>query len=374
MPTILALVCTLAQGADQTREKQEEAKLRALEQDIKALQATLAKRSGERSALAAELMTQELAVAAINLKISGLDAEKAVLDQELAGLDQQRQALEDQRRAQQQRIAREIDAAFRLGRAEPLKLLLNQEHPDQLTRTLKYYRYFVTARSAKIDSYKATIAELAKVEATIAGKQDELADNRLALDAEKAALGQHQQERRKVLAALDRQLGTEQARLAELDTQRKELEAVIARLQEAIQNLAAPASDPFPSLRGKLPWPTTGKVLKGYGSQRAQNLPWKGLLIATAEGSPVTAVHTGRVVFSDYLRGHGLLLIIDHGNNYLSLYAHNQVLLKEIGEWVKSGEKIALAGKSGGLEDSALYFEIRHNGQPQDPKNWLARR
>src|SRR5690554_7231849 len=104
LPTILALVCTLAQGADQTREKQEEAKLRALEQDIKALQATLAKRSGERSALAAELMTQELAVAAINLKISGLDAEKAVLDQELAGLDQQRQALEDQRRAQQQRI------------------------------------------------------------------------------------------------------------------------------------------------------------------------------------------------------------------------------------------------------------------------------
>lgn len=107
---------------------------------------------------------------------------------------------------------------------------------------------------------------------------------------------------------------------------------------------------------------------------RAQNLPWTGWLIAADEGTAVNAVHPGRVVFSDYLRGHGLVLIIDHGDDYLSLYAHNQVLLKEPGDWVKQGERIALVGKSGGLEDSALYFEIRHNGRPQDPRNWLARR
>src|SRR5690606_27841261 len=258
---------------------------------------------------------------------------------------------------------REVEAAFRLGRAEPLKLLLNQEQPDHLTRTLRYYQYFVAARSAKIADFKATLAELAAVENAIATRQDALATDRGQLDIEKAELAARSEERRQVLAALDRELGSEQARLAEMDSQRRELEAILARLQEAIQDLAAPSSDPFPKLRGKLPWPAAGKVVKGYGAMRAQNLPWKGWLIAADEGAAVTAVHNGRVVFSDYLRGHGLVLIVDHGNNYLSLYAHNQVLLKELGEWVRAGEKIAQVGKSGGLEDSALYFEIRHNGQ-----------
>jgi septal ring factor EnvC (AmiA/AmiB activator) len=112
-------------------------------------------------------------------------------------------------------------------------------------------------------------------------------------------------------------------------------------------------------------------VTQSYGSFRAQSLKWTGWLISASEGSPVTAVHTGRVAFSDYLRGHGLMLIVDHGDGYLSLYAHNRELLKQVGDWVQAGDRIALAGNSGGLTDSALYFEIRHNGRPQDPKAWL---
>lgn len=374
LPLTLALACSLALGDDKAREKREEAKLRALEQDIKALRETLDKRGGERRDLAAELKEHELAVSAINQKITALDASIARLNDELMALDDRKAALVEQRRAQEALIAREVEAAFRLGRAEPLKLLLNQEQPDHLTRTLRYYQYFVAARSAKIADFKATLAELAAVENAIATRQDALATDRGQLDIEKAELAARSEERRQVLAALDRELGSEQARLAEMDSQRRELEAILARLQEAIQDLAAPSSDPFPKLRGKLPWPAAGKVVKGYGAMRAQNLPWKGWLIAADEGAAVTAVHNGRVVFSDYLRGHGLVLIVDHGNNYLSLYAHNQVLLKELGEWVRAGEKIAQVGKSGGLEDSALYFEIRHNGQPQDPRNWLTRR
>lgn len=370
----LALACAQVLGDDKARQQQEEARLRALEQDIKALRDNLDRRGGERNDLAAELKQHELAVSAINQKIAALDASIARLNDELVALDHRKAALVEQRRAQQALIAREVEAAFRLGRAEPLKLLLNQEQPDHLTRTLRYYQYFVAARSAKIDGYKATLRELAEVESAIATRQDALATDRGQLDIEKADLAARSEERRRVLAALDRELGSEQARLAEMDIQRKELEAILARLQEAIQDLAAPSSDPFPQRRGKLPWPAAGKVLKGYGALRAQNLPWKGWLIAADEGAAVSAVHNGRVVFSDYLRGHGLVLIIDHGNNYLSLYAHNQVLLKELGEWVAAGEKIAQVGKSGGLEDSALYFEIRHNGQPQDPRNWLARR
>jgi len=351
---LVSLASIGSQAEDKALGKKEQAKLEALQKEIKVLQISLQERSGERNSLSEELKHHELAVSAINQKISALDTQVAALDRELLRLAEQKKVLEAQRDAQQQHIAREIDAAYRLGRAEPLKLLLNQEDPDHLTRTLKYYRYFIEARSTRIETYRATMAELALVEDSIVDKQ--------------------QEQRRAVIEALDQQLGSDQERLAEMTRERKELEAILARLEEAIQDLALPSSDPFPRLRGKLPWPLEGKILKGYGAMRAQNLAWKGWLISSAEGTPIRAVHNGRVVFSDYLRGHGLLLIIDHGDNYLSLYAHNQVLLKEIGEWVRSGDKIAQVGKSGGLEDSALYFEIRHNGQPQDPKNWLSRR
>jgi len=372
---IIALLVTGVGLADeQGQEEAEEAKLRALEEDIQVLRQHLQQRDSERKTLADELQEQELEVAAINGKITTLDADIVRLNDELIELGQRRQGLESQSRAQQAMIARELEAAFRLGRAEPLKLLLNQEEPDHLNRTLKYYRYFIEARRTRIEGYRTLMAELETVVDSMASNQLELANSRNELEAQQSALATSNEKRRQVLAALDQELDSEQARLAELNRQREELETVLARLQEAIQELAAPTSEPFPSLRGKLPWPAEGKVLQAYGSMRAQNLPWTGWLIAVDEGASVNAVHPGRVVFSDYLRGHGLVLIIDHGNDYLSLYAHNQVLLKEPGDWVRSGERIALAGKSGGLEDSALYFEIRHNGRPQDPRTWLVRR
>lgn len=129
---------------------------------------------------------------------------------------------------------------------------------------------------------------------------------------------------------------------------------------------------PFKELKGKLPWPTQGKIIKQFGSARATNkVRWQGLMIASDEGAPVHAVHHGRVVFADYLRGHGLLLIIDHGDSFLSLYAHNQMLYKEIGDWVSAGEEIATVGQSGGQDQAGLYFELRHQGKPTNPNSWL---
>ena len=205
----LALACAQVLGDDKARQQQEEARLRALEQDIKALRDNLDRRGGERNDLAAELKQHELAVSAINHKIAALDASIARLNDELVALDHRKAALVEQRRAQQALIAREVEAAFRLGRAEPLKLLLNQEQPDHLTRTLRYYQYFVAARSAKIDGYKATLRELAEVESAIATRQDALATDRGQLDIEKADLAARSEERRRVLAALDRELGSE---------------------------------------------------------------------------------------------------------------------------------------------------------------------
>jgi len=187
-------------------------------------------------------------------------------------------------------------------------------------------------------------------------------------------LKKEQEQRSAVLATLNAAINSDKAQLGKLQSESKALEEIIARLEHAIHTLGDGSSIPFANLRGKLPWPASGKISHGFGAQRAQSLKWTGWLIDTAEGTPITAVHTGRVVFSDYLRGQGLMVIIDHGAGYLTLYAHNQVILKEIGDWVQAGDRIALAGNSGGLANSALYFEIRHNGRPQDPKSWLSAR
>lgn len=365
---IIAVLLVLPGQAD---EGQERAKLEALKGEIQQLQQSLRQRSGELDRLKNELQSQELALAAINGRISALDHQAAGLEADLSDLGRQQRELHTSRQQQQELIARELDSAYRLGQAEPIKLLLNQEDPQKFARTMRYYRYFVDARRQKIQLYQKTLEDLARVESDIATKRNQLDDSRELLMVEKDKLGRAQEERRTVLTHLNAELDTDQARLQNLEKDRRELEKIIAHLKQAIQNLAPQKSQSLAELKGKLPWPVEGKVIKAFGSERAATIRWTGWLIGAAEGRSVVAIHAGRVVFADYLRGHGLMLIVDHGGGYLSLYAHNQVLLRELGAWVQGGDEIALAGNSGGLVESALYFEIRHNGKPQDPKPWL---
>jgi len=150
---------------------------------------------------------------------------------------------------------------------------------------------------------------------------------------------------------------------------------VLQALKQAIADIDMPApSQPFAKQRGKMRWPIKGKLSHRFGSQRNAEMKWDGWLLNANEGVAVKAIHHGRVVFSDYLRGYGMLIIIDHGDSYMSLYAHNQVLLKETGDWVTADESVAKVGNSGGRIEHALYFEIRHNGKPTNPKHWLASR
>ncbi len=371
--TLVLLALALpGHGQDDSKEAQERSRLQTLKDQISALQQRLLNRNSEADQLAAELEKRELAAAAINKRIAALDGDVEQLLAEVAELGGRRDTLQAQSLEQQAALAREINSAYRLGSSEPVKLLLNQEDPQKMARVLQYYRYFAAARREKIDEFQATIDQLVTVEDAIAARRQELLATRQTLDTQLADLKAEQEQRGAVLASINAALGDDQARLAKLNSERIRLEEVIASLEAAIHDLApTTANAPFPKLKGKLPWPVAGRVTQSYGSFRAQSLKWTGWLISASEGSPVTAVHTGRVAFSDYLRGHGLMLIVDHGDGYLSLYAHNRELLKQVGDWVQAGDRIALAGNSGGLTDSALYFEIRHNGRPQDPKAWL---
>lgn len=353
----------------------DETKLKKIKHDIIKLEKTI-KGSGEKQgSLSSELKKSELASASINLQILGLEKKLKDLGKELKVLGDKKEGLEQARVSQQALISQQMASAYRLGNEESIKLLLNQENPETISRTLKYYDYFLRARSEKLTAYRQTLQSLEQVKTSIIDKQALLSKNRSSLKHQQQQLEQQQQQRRSVLAKLKQKITNSRQQLNKLNTERGKLESILKSLEQGIAKLSLPATDkPFKVRKGKLPWPVSGRLSKYFGSTRNANIRWNGWLLKAKEGTPVKAIHHGRIIFSDYLRGHGLLIIIDHGDGYMSLYAHNQVLLKETGEWVLPDEPIARVGNTGGQNDHALYFEIRYNGKPTNPKRWLAKK
>ena len=351
--------------------KGEQAKLETLSSEISQLQKKLRITRTERDKSAARLRAIELQSAETRRGVLKLDKEIRLLGTELSKLYSQQKQLDDQRHRQAGQVAQELSAAYRLGREEPLKVLLNMENPEEIGRTLKYYEHIVKARSKILEDYQSTIRELDTVEQALLSKQNALADKKGQLLAIQQTLSNEKKQRSALLQGSRQQIKSKEGRITSLNLERKQLESIISALQKHLQNLKIPDNQPFSQRRGKLPWPVKGRVGHSFGSARGSHLKWHGWLLNARDASPVKAIHHGRVVFSDYLRGQGLLVIVDHGDNYLSLYAHNQVLLKETGDWVHPGEVIAKVGNTGGLERSALYFEIRRKGKAIDPKRWL---
>lgn len=370
--TLLAFLLMSPVFANQTNDKN---KLSKIKQDIINLEKSI-KGSGEKKgSLNSELKKSELESANINQKISALEKALKTLQTELVTLKKEQKNLDASRKNQLALMSRQMTSAYKLGNEESIKLLLNQEDPETISRTLKYYDYFLRARTAKLDHYRETLLSLKQVETSILDRQTQLSTNRLSLKRQQQQLAQQLQQRLQVLSQLNKKISNSKQQLNKLNTERSKLESVLKSLEQGIAKLSLPSTDePFKVRKGRLPWPVSGRPSKYFGSTRNANIRWNGWLLKAKEGAPVRAIHYGRIIFSDYLRGHGLLTIIDHGDGYMSLYAHNQVLLKETGEWVLPNETIAKVGNTGGQKDHALYFEIRHNGKPTNPKRWLAKK
>lgn len=372
---ISALITTLLISPALANEKAEQHKLNKIKQDIIKLEKSIKGSGEQQGTLNHALKKSELASAKLNRKINELEKTLRSLRSELDDLQQQQLKLEQSLKSQQGLIAQQITSAYKMGSEESIKLLLNQEDPETVSRTLKYYHYFLQARAKKLEEYRATLATLKQVESQIIDRQTQVTSNQSALKDQQKQLLAKQQQRRDVLAKLNQQINSSQQRLKKLRSERSKLESILKSLEEGIAKLSLPATEePFKGRKGKLPWPVSGRLSKYFGASRKANIRWDGWLLKAKEGSPVKAIHHGRVIFSDYLRGHGLLLILDHGDGYMSLYAHNQVLLKETGEWVLPSEIIAKVGNTGGRDEHALYFEIRHNGKPTNPKRWLTKK
>ena len=271
-------------------------------------------------------------------------------------------------------LAEQIRSAHRLGERQSLKVLLNQQDPRAVLRTMKYFEYFNSARSDEISQAEKRIAELVNLESEIAKAQADLLPLREEQRAAIAGLNEQRQHQARVVSQLDRQLKDDQTKLNKLLVDRRQLEQLIDQLAKAdIKDDGLLAAEPFKSRRGKLPWPTSGRLTELFGAAKTGSLTWDGVMISTKVGEPIRAIHSGRVVYADWLRGLGLLVILDHGDNYLSLYGHNETINKSIGDWVDTKEVLGTASKSRSGNQAEVYFGIRYKGKPSNPKKWCQR-
>ncbi len=373
----LALLPAMAAQAEQSASPEDiEARLKALEEEISTYKKILDSTQGQKSEIEETLERNEKGINKLINEIDTIENELDTTNDKISSLTEEQKELLTEKGEQQYYIEQQIRAAFEIGNQEYLKVLLNQEDPNEIARMLTYYDYFNQARSRQIESYNLTLLDLDRVTQALAEETIVLESQRRALGTQQISLANIQKEKRKTLKALINQISTAGSELTRLEQDRGRLEELLGKLQESLANLKAPgSSQPFAGMRGKLLLPVEGRISHRFGNQRNQGkLKWHGIFIDAAEGESVYAVHYGRVVFSDWLRGFGLLMIISHGEGYMSLYGHNQALFRETGDWVSAGEKIAAVGDSGGQDKTGLYFEIRIDGKPNNPQNWCVAR
>ena len=368
----LAIAGPVGGQSEQASEQETRARLERLQRDIKEINAEISRDNKRKSKLQEQLRQAEVALGALQRDIAANQRAIAASEAELDGLQAQRVDLEQARNAQQARIALELKTAWQMGQQGQVKVLLNQEDPHTVARAMAYYQYFFRARNDLVGQYRETLEDLRVLEERIAGTLDQLAAQQAELEQQQAQLVTAQAAREATVASLSTSIESKAEKLKQLEQDRKELEKLLEAIARAVADLEVPEHyQPFKAARGKMPWPLAAKRVNNFGRPRNEGkMRWQGVTIPAREGSKVNAIHHGRVVYADWLRGSGLLLIIDHGDGYMSLYAHNQSLLREVGEWVKAGTPISTVGNSGGQEQAALYFEIRHQGKPVNPASW----
>jgi len=378
------LVSPAAPAAGPGAAEKEKA-LRDLRGRIEALQKKLASAEESRGEAADALKESETAISEANRNLRRLSARTRQINRRIATLGGESKRREAEIEGQRARLARLLYWRYVGGRSEPLKLVLNREDPHSIARRLHYLGYVSRARARLIDETRSGLAELKALSTEAVEQAAALSTVTAESRSERRRLEREKRARAQVLARLSRDIHRQRREIGTLkrDEQRltrliQEISRLVSRARRApgLRNERVPDSpsgdSPFPDLKGRLHLPVRGELANRFGSPRAEGgVIWKGLFIAARSGDTVRAIADGRVVFADWLRGFGNLLIIDHGDAYMSLYGNNESLLKQVGEAIRGGEAVGVVGASGGNADSGLYFELRHQGRPLDPLDWV---
>jgi len=389
---LLALACASPAEAQSSRDTQR--KLDQAQRELKAISAERRKLEGQRGSASRELRTLDERLASSSRALHETETQLAAQRAELGKLEKQRDTLEAGMAKQKQQLVALLRSAYTLGDDAPLKLLLSQDSAAEANRLLTWHRYLQRDRARRVKALTAELQELETVERRIVERQRELDATRDRQRAQLAALQGDRKERAQAVKQLEAKYQDKRSRekalggnVASLKKLLAQLRAAAARAEaerraaaERAKREAARTGTPPPKatppagtgLRvGGVGWPIAGQLIAGYGGKLPDGGSSSGLLIGAAAGTPVKAVADGKVVFGDWMNGYGLILIVDHGNGYMSLYAHNEALLRDVGDVVKRGDPVASVGNSGTAGPVGLYFELRRNGDPVNPNVWL---
>ncbi|MGA8862843.1 MAG: peptidoglycan DD-metalloendopeptidase family protein [Gallionella sp.] len=374
-----SLICCVAYAG-----QQEE--LDNLRKRIAVVQQNMDKTSESRNEAADALRESERAISNSNRKLAEIAARQRAADQKLGKLQGQLRKLSTNMATQQAFLGRLLYQQYLGGKQEYLKILLNSQDPNQISRDLVYYQYIARDRAAALSTLRTNLAALNAINVAARQQREELDSLRTQQTAQKVTLVKEQQARRQVLGKISLRLRHQRREITHLQRDENrlsqlvnQLTLVLAQPVALLHNDKLPDSrfdgQPFDQLKGKLALPVKGEPTNRFGSPRpGSTVDWKGLFLRTSNGQPVKAIAAGRVVFADWLRGFGNLIIIDHGEGYMSLYGNNETLYKQVGDVLRGGDTIAAAGNTGGNENFGLYFELRHESKPLDPMKWMAKK
>ncbi|MGH8850954.1 MAG: murein hydrolase activator EnvC family protein [Casimicrobiaceae bacterium] len=377
----MALIAAAPLGAQSTDAGELESRRQALESlrsRVASLQTELEAAEAGRAEAADALAASERAISAADRRLHELSAERGRLTARLAALDGEAAALERKARDEQARLGRVLAQQYAGGRVEALKLFLSGRNPADVARLVVYYRSIGEARAELIARFRADRVRIAALTAEMAARRSDL--DQLAHDeqAQRAALAAERSARAAVAARIARDVARQRRELGGARRDEARLAALVERLAKIARDLAPhsrddSAGDGFARLKGKLELPTRGELVNRFGSPRSGGgTRWKGWFIRCPAGQAVRAIAAGQVVYAEWLRGFGNLLIIDHGDGYMSLYGYNEALLSTVGAKVNAGAVVAQSGASGGGRESGVYFEVRFQGEAVDPAIWIA--
>jgi septal ring factor EnvC (AmiA/AmiB activator) len=366
---VLLLAISHVTFASETDDKQ---KLNQVREEITSLSTNLEETQHAYSESESLLVEADRKIGVIARSIRELNQNLSSFQQKISSLEKGK--LEEQQKlaVQQIQLSAQIRSAYAMGRQDKIKLILNQQDPAVLERMMAYYDYLARARVEQMSVIKRSIdkvntlqlsieEESLKAKAVLAKRLDEQKSLELA-----------KQQRQQLLLTLKESWANTDKKLKILKSSEKQLLKIISKIgNEEIVPKAMEKT--FAKMKGRLPWPSKGRLAISFGSNKVGGLRWDGVLIAAEEGKDVKAIHRGRVAYADWLRGYGLLIILEHSNGYMTLYGHNESLLKDAGEWVEAGEVIASVGRSGGNAFAGVYFGIRKKGAPRNPKKWCKR-
>jgi septal ring factor EnvC (AmiA/AmiB activator) len=372
---LVAALPAVAQNDGAALAKIKERELEDVRGQISTLKESMDQSAAARDHVTGELQVAEVEISEKRIRLKELQRERDFSTRRKAELDEKivQRGAELERETGQ--LSEQVRAAYMSGSQERVKLLLNQRDPATLGRLLSYYEYFNEFRAGNIQVVNGHIAELATLRSQVAAEEARLAGLAKQRYEELTKLNRAQETRQSLLTRLQGRMATESKEIEQLAAQEKDLTRLIDELTSILSDYPISSENPFSEHKGRLTWPVAGTLLHDFGQPRVSDrLKWNGVVLAAPRGREVRAVYHGRVVFSDWLAGLGLLVIVDHGEGYMTLYGYNETTMKNAGDWVAPGDVIATVGDSGGQTRSALYFELRKGTQPLNPRQWVTRR